>query len=121
MPSWPISLGKPCNIKPEAPVDTLLRSETDVGPAKLRKRFTAASRFFGCSLYFTGQQRIEFESFFNDEIARGAEPFDWEAIDPHDDSDRSVRIQVTNEELLAGSPAVPDRTFKVDLRVEILP
>lgn len=121
MSSWPLSLPKLCNIKPDAPVDAVLRSQPDVGPAKQRPRFTAVSRFLRGSIYLTGQQRIEFETFFRDEIRLGALAFDWPGIDPITDEQKSVRIQVVDENFISGSPAIPDRTFQLDLRVEILP
>lgn len=120
--SWPLALPqKLANVRPEPPVDTLLRSQNDVGPDKVRRRFTAASRFIVGSIFLTGQQRLEFDSFFQDELEAGALAFDWPGIDPITDADRSVRIQVAGEEFISGAPAKPDRTIRLDLRVEILP
>lgn len=121
MASWPVSLPKLVNVRPEPPVDTLLRSQNDVGPDKVRRRFTAAPRFVNGSLFLTGQQRLELDTFYRDTIEAGAVEFDWPGIDPIDDSDRTCRMQITGEELMAGSPAFPNRTIRVDVRVEILP
>lgn len=121
MPSWTATLPKLCNIRPERPVNTVLRSETDTGPAKTRPRYSAAPRYLRGSIYPHGAQRLEFENFFNDVIGRGALAFTWEKIDPITDEDREVRIEVTDEELISPAPAFADRIFRIDLRVEILP
>ena len=121
MPSWPASLPKLCNIRPEPPVDNLIRSETDTGPAKLRRRTTAVPRFLRGDIYPDGQQRIEFENFWNDEIDSGSVAFTWAGIDQIDDSDREVRLERVDEAIVDGSASIALRRFRIGLRVEILP
>lgn len=79
MPIWPSSL-------PLAPLrdgfgDTapsnLLRSETDTGPAKVRRRGGAKPHSVSCTYVLTDEQADIFESFVVNTLSGGSLCFDW--------------------------------------------
>lgn len=84
MPSWPASL--PQNFLAEgfsirAP-DNLIRSNNDVGPAKLRRRSTSAVTEISGTLRMSEAQWSMFQAFYETDLAYGAVSFDW--VDPID-------------------------------------
>lgn len=76
---WPAGL--PQNLRTsdlqETMPDTVLRTQMDAGPAKARRRFTAAPRPFSGSLVMTQAQVEVFDAFFVDVVAGGALQFEW--------------------------------------------
>lgn len=77
--TWPVSLTRSPrlgDLSEEAP-DVLLRSEVDVGPAKLRRRFTGDARRFSVALDLTRSELTTFDVFFRDTTEGGALSFDW--------------------------------------------
>lgn len=55
--------------------DTVLRSDTDVGLAKLRRRFTKGVNEFTASIYLTTSQYTTFKNFFNTTLNGGVTAF----------------------------------------------
>lgn len=79
MPAWPSTL-------PQLPLvagyseqvqSQVLRSTMDAGPAKSRRRFTAASRTIPVRYLLTEEQTHFFEDWFEIDLAGGSLPFDW--------------------------------------------
>ncbi|MDH3997701.1 MAG: hypothetical protein OET90_02575 [Desulfuromonadales bacterium] len=76
---WPVTLPqKPLRrgFSESAPKQ-LLRTQMDVGPAKIRRRFTAAVRPFAIILKLTSAQVQIFDDFYNEDCAAGSLPFSW--------------------------------------------
>jgi len=83
MPAWPASLSSQLEVG--ASLDRqrgFLRSRTDVGPFKQRKRFTAVSRFYSGTSLVNKAQKAAFETFYVTTVNEGADEFDFE--DPDD-------------------------------------
>ena len=57
--------------------DMVVRTEMDAGPAKLRRRFTAAVRPLKGRIEITRAQAATLETFYVTTLAGGALPFDW--------------------------------------------
>ena len=80
--TWPVSLTRAprlASLSEEAP-DVLLRSEVDVGPPKLRRRFTGDRRKFTIELDFTRSEVLAFDSWFLNNstgAGGGARSFSW--------------------------------------------
>jgi len=55
--------------------DTTIRSDMDVGPQKVRRRFTKSVDDFSCSVFLTTVQWTLFETFFNTILGGGTLPF----------------------------------------------
>lgn len=57
--------------------NAVLRTDMEMGPAKQRRRFTAASLFIQCQYVFTQSQSVTFESFYHSDLKKGSLPFNW--------------------------------------------
>lgn len=55
----------------------VVRTQMDAGPAKVRRRFTAAPEFVDVELKMTGEQLALLREFIYGTIAGGALPFEW--------------------------------------------
>jgi hypothetical protein len=78
MPSFPASLPPPEHRGlSETPQNAVLRSDMDMGPAKQRPRFTAASTYLDLSYLLTLPEMAVFETFFITDTLRGAVAFDY--------------------------------------------
>lgn len=79
MPTWPAELPQSPQVAgySESPQSQVLRTQMDAGPAKTRRRFTAATRTIPVRYQLTAEQVAVFEAWFENVIAGGALPFDW--------------------------------------------
>jgi hypothetical protein len=93
----------------------LIRSQMDVGPAKLRRRSTAATRPMQGSMDMTDDQ-IQILMDFMDEIEGGALPFYFPAQPPF----VGTYLVRFGDELPQWDWFAP-HTWKVDIKLEILP
>lgn len=79
MPAWPGTL--PAYVQEngftEIPMPVSIESEMDIGPAKIRRRFTKAPKRFQCQMMMTGAQVTTFETFWETTLLGGVLPFDW--------------------------------------------
>lgn len=57
--------------------DQTLESTVDVGPPKIRRRYTKQIRSFTVQMRFTPTQKATFEGFWQDTLLGGSLPFDW--------------------------------------------
>lgn len=85
---WPISLPKLSDVVIDPPAETRLFSQTDVGPAKVRRRYTFAPRTFRGKFYLTAQQATELEHFFTTTLKGGSLTFNYE----HPRTDEPVEV-----------------------------
>ncbi len=78
-PTWPETLPQFVEVEghSETMPDTLLRTEMDVGPAKVRRRSTAAVRPVAVSIQCDADQIATLDAFVRDDLRDGALPFDW--------------------------------------------
>jgi len=79
MPTWPATLPPRLLVDnyQEQPPDTVLRTEMDVGPPKLRRRTTAGLRPVIGRLYCTKAQIAALDTFYVTTCASGSLAFDW--------------------------------------------
>lgn len=79
MPTWPIGL--PQYVLEAGYQETLedqtIESEMDAGPAKIRRRFTTATRRFQVTVQMTPSEAAIFEDFYLNTLQGGALSFDW--------------------------------------------
>ena len=59
------------------PGDNVVRTEMDVGPAKVRRRGSAGVRRISVRYRMTPAQSDDFEAFYNDTLRSGALRFTW--------------------------------------------
>lgn len=57
--------------------DQTLESAVDVGPPKIRRRYTKQIRSFTVEMRLTQTQKATFEGFWQDTLLGGSAPFDW--------------------------------------------
>ena len=78
---WPVTLQQLLSETgfSEREGDTLLRSDMDVGPKKVRRRFTKGIGMMTGSVWLTTDQYLDFKAFYNTTLNGGALPF----IFPH--------------------------------------
>jgi hypothetical protein len=61
----------------ETPADTVLRTQMDTGPAKLRQRTTAGVAKLSLSYVLSAEQAQDLEDFYEDDLAGGALAFSF--------------------------------------------
>jgi hypothetical protein len=97
-----------------------IRSTTETGPYKQRKRFTATSRFLSGSMLLTGTQRATFETFYKTTISGGTDEFDF--IDPVDFVAAPMRfVQPPSCSGVSGGATATTVQWRLDLMLEVLP
>lgn len=121
MAVWPIPLPQYLEIGAQ---DTrqqgFIRSNTDTGPYKQRKRFTATSRFLSGSMLLTGTQRATFETFYKTTLSEGTDAFDF--IDPVDFGTVSARFtQAPSLSAVSGGNTATTVQWRMDIMLEVLP
>lgn len=77
MAAWPSELPQSPESIAERPQLQVLRTQMDAGPAKQRRRFSAAARRHSVRYLMDLSQRRIFEDWFNNELHGGALEFDW--------------------------------------------
>ena len=120
MTDWPASLPPPLyhEISIGAPLGVVLRTDMDFGPAKQRRRFTAAPR--PVSLVFepvTQEGVADFDQFFVEDIQSGTLAF--EMLHPITDEPRMFRFIGGDEPWLI-TPVGVD-AFRITTAMELLP
>lgn len=79
MVTWPAALPQVAPIAgyQETLPDTSLRTQMDAGPARMRRRFTAAVRPITINFILSDEQLETFHDFYVTTLAGGSLPFDW--------------------------------------------
>jgi len=116
-PAWPASLPQEPlaqGFSEQAP-NTLLRSQMEAGPPKVRRRFTAGIRNIECQVRLTPAQVDLLDTFFDATIAGGALPFDWK----HPRNGTAVTFRFV--EPPSYTPVARGTLWQASLRLEILP
>ena len=118
VPDWPAVLPQVLQIAnyQRAPGKNLLRSDTDIGPAKQRRRQTAAPEAVRGTLTVTGAQLEALRDFHQTDLGYGALPFHWR--DPRD-ANTILLWRFTDEPW--SESALGGDLFVVSLNLEILP
>lgn len=70
-----------------APQDNLVRSQTDTGPGKTRRRSSRAPINVTCSINVDSPGRTEFTAFYRSILLDGALRFTWPGLDAVVDGD----------------------------------
>ncbi len=99
----------------EAAPNNTIRTEMAVGPAKVRRRSTAAVRTISCQLRLTYAQRAVLDGFYLTDTASGSVPFNW----VHPATRAAVTMRFVEPPSLAADAA--GRHFIASLKLEILP
>lgn len=93
---------------------TVIRSSPEIGPVKMRRRFTRSVDTMNISLYLTVAQFNTFETFYNTQTNAGVTPFELE----HPITGVLREYRFIDEPKYTSIGGI---TFQVSFRVEILP
>ena len=76
---WPLTLPTALLVQgfSEQPQDNIVRFQPEVGPAKLRRRGTAAARLIDGMLILKQSSRNVFDDFYKTTLSHGADAFYW--------------------------------------------
>ena len=97
----------------EKPPDNILRTNMDVGPAKVRRRGTAAVREFSVQMFFSKALLATFETFYVTTSKHGSLAFSY----------KSPRTETTLDHRFASVPtyAKKDQGYIVSFQLELMP
>lgn len=78
-PRWPSDLPQAALVAgyQQQPPNLIIRTETEAGVAKVRRRFTAGARRLNMAFLMTGAQVIIFDAFYLQTLEGGALRFDF--------------------------------------------
>jgi len=97
----------------------VLRTQMDAGPAKMRRRFTAAPEIVELAMRMTGEQLVTFREFVDTTIEAGALPFEWK---DHRTGDPAEYRLLTEPEVAPLAPRDNGLEYwTVSMQVELLP
>lgn len=118
MPAWPLPNKRPllAGYAEQGPAGNLVRTQMDVGPAKVRRRGSVGVREIAVGFVLTPNNVATFVDWFQNDIGSGAEAFDF--VD--------VRTEATLLCRFKGEPAYSLSPISTDLwsmeaTLEILP
>lgn len=120
IPVWPAFVGAPVldAIRIGAPVGAIVRTDMDAGPAKQRRRFTAAPRPVALAFEPLGARDLaRFEAFVERDLAGGALAF--EMVHPLTDLPGRFRL-VAGDGAWSMAPIGRD-AWRLDVEMELLP
>lgn len=116
---WPLGLPQKFLIDgfSEGLANNRIRSQNDIGPAKVRPRSTAGVRMMAGSMSMTTDQLAVFKDFVEVDIFQGASPFTF----PNQTFDGDAPYLVRFAEEMPQWQWMAPHTWKVDMKLEILP
>lgn len=95
--------------------DLYLRSETDVGPGKTRKRYSGEARSVTARMTITGAERATLDNFYANNVV-------FQREDPKDDSVQDFRFEAAPQyQLRTGAESPNDRVWDVTLNLYRMP
>lgn len=100
--------------------DGTIRSATDSGPGKVRRRFTATATYYNARVRMNGTEVGILSDFYRDTLAGGSLSF--EMPDPVDDVTKSFRFRGPIEKrIVVGGTSAATRVYDVQMQLEKLP
>ena len=112
---WPPYLPQLAEVEFEVP-DTRLVSQTEIGPAKIRNRYTFAPLQVSGRLVLNHQQLVQFLAFYATTLENGALSFNWQH--PVDDTDSEMRFKSVGRVQLFKTGHATSRTWFVSVVLE---
>ncbi len=115
--NWPVYLPQLAEVSFEIP-DTRLVSQMDIGPAKVRNRYTYAPISIMGRLILNAQQVTEFLTFYQITLVHGSLSFNWEH--PVTDETIEMRFKSLGSVELFKTGHVTDRVWTLPVVLEII-
>lgn len=120
--AWPPTLPKVFeqNSFGETPQTALIRTNMSTGPAKVRRRFTAVSRYWSGTMIMTNAELTAFKTFFETSLVYGSLSVDFP--NQYDAGATTVEARFLDEgEPYSISPDGGTLDWQVSFRMEVLP
>lgn len=114
---WPPYLPQLAEVEFEVP-DTRLQSQTDIGPAKIRNRYTFAPVQVSGRLVLNAQQTVEFMAFYSTTLKSGTLTFNWQH--PVTDVLHEMRFKSVGKFSLFKTGHSNERTWFTNVVLELL-
>jgi len=114
---WPAYLPQLAEVEFDVP-DTRLMSRTDIGPAKVRNRYTFAPIVMSGRLVLNHQQVVQFLEFHATTLARGSLSFNWQH--PVTDEATEMRFKSVGRFQLYKTGHATNRTWFTNVALELL-
>lgn len=113
---WPITLPQSLLINgySRTPPKLVSRTNMEVGPPKLRRRYTAGMQSISGAINVTSEQLATFNTFYNDTLLGGALRFSWYNPETRLDSE----FIFTNEPSIS---SLSGDIYKIEMELGILP
>ena len=120
MITWPADLPRRQLLEgySEAPPARAIRSAVDVGPAKVRRRYTGGARRVTCSVLLQSRaQKAALDTFYDTTLQSGVLPFQW--LDVHGHLQMFRFISKEDDPGLSYEPLAPEK-WRASMQLEIL-
>ena len=116
MSAWPDTLPQSPLIEGfrETPANATLRTEMETGPAKLRRRTTAATATLSLTFLISTAQLAVLDTFYADTLQHGTLPFDY----THPVTGETVSCRFRQP---PARGALGDGYFRASIDLEVLP
>lgn len=115
MPTFPDTLPSPlANSLQEQLPNNIVRTQMDVGPAKVRRRTTANVRSLRMTYVLNKDQAADLEAFFFNDTAGGALSFDY----THPRTGDTVSARFTEPPQISSLNGI---YFQISISLEVLP
>ncbi len=95
----------------------VIRSQTDIGPAKQRRRFTAVVQQLAVLTEVDRTQLATLQSFWRDTLGFGALPFDW----VYPPTQAAVTFRFVGDQAPKDRPLPGGQLWEVSMNLEIMP
>lgn len=118
MDNWPVSLQQKLDVEgfTKRLGSTKVKTDMDVGPAKVRSRFTDAVDLYDCQVHLDFAEVQTFETFYKTTLANGTLPFLF--LDPFTGVESIFRFQPESDPQIR---PLGGRTFTLGMVWEKLP
>lgn len=118
MDSWPISLQQKLEVAgfQYIPGNTRIASDMDVGPKKIRSRFTDAADMYKCQVTLDFSEVQTFKTFYKTTLNNGTLPFLF--TDPFDEEEATFRFSPEQDPVIR---PLGGRKFTLSMQWEKLP
>lgn len=119
MAQWPATLPGIRLPVSSARQSSLIRTEMDTGPAKVRRRYSGSLLHVQFTMQTTGTQHATLDTFYETTLVGGSLAF--EMTDPVSGETENFRFLEPPTSTVVRGGAVADRILDVNIRLERLP
>lgn len=118
MDNWPLTLQQKLNVSgfQKRFGNTRVSTEMDIGPAKVRSRYTLGIDIYDCEIWLDFDEYQDFDTFYKTTLGNGTLPFLF--TDPFTETEETFRFVPGQDPIIR---PLGGRTFSVGMSWERLP